>query len=107
MTEKKCPVKDWTTAYDIFDPDYVKNPYPIWKNLQNFCPISRSERCGGSWMATKFSDIQKMVRMVPELSSRAPAVVPLPPEMVEEAIAEVKKYGIDVNCICPGSVVTE
>ncbi len=97
MTEKKCPVKDWTTDYDIFDPDYVKNPYPIWKNLQNFCPISRSERWGGSWMATKFSDIQKMVRMVPELSSRAPAVVPLPPEMVEEAIAEVKKYGITEN----------
>ena len=91
------PVEDWATDYDIFDPDYVKNPYPVWKDLQARCPIAHSERWGGSWMATKFSDLQQLVRMVPELSSKAPAVVPLPPEMVAEAIAEVKQYGITEN----------
>lgn len=95
--DEQRPVEDWATDYDIFDPDYVKDPYPVWKDLQSRCPIAHSERWGGSWMATKFSDVQQLVRMVPELSSKAPAVVPLPPEMVEEAIAEVKQYGITEN----------
>ncbi len=83
--------------YDIFDPDYVKDPATVWKELHEHCPIAHSERWGGSWMATKYSDLQKLVRMTPELSSRAPAVIPLPPDMVEEAIAEVKQYGITEN----------
>ena len=97
MENKRCPVKDWMTDYDIFDPDYVKNPYPVWKDMQARCPVARSERWGGSWMATRYSDLQQLVRMVPELSSKAPAVVPLPKEMAEEAVAELKKHGVTEN----------
>jgi len=48
---------------------------------------------GGAWLTTRYEDVQAMVRMVPELSSRSPAVVPPPPEMREELIAELKEYG--------------
>ena len=46
------PVKDLTTDYDIFEPDYVKNPFPAWDELREKCPIPHTERWGGSWMQT-------------------------------------------------------
>ena len=91
MSDEQRPVEDWATDFDIFDPGYVKDPAPVWDELRARCPIAHTERWGGAWMATKYDDLRELVRMVPELSSRAVAVVPLPPEMREEAIAEAKK----------------
>lgn len=93
MSEPKCPVEDWTTDFDIFDEDYVRDPLPVWKELRETCPIAHTTRWGGSWMATKYDDLRAMVKMVPELSSRSPAIVPPPPEMRDEMVAEVKQYG--------------
>jgi cytochrome P450 len=80
---KTCPVTDWATDYDIFDPVYVRDPKPIWDELRESCPIAHSDRWGGSWLPTKYEDLQAMVRMVSELSSSEPIVVPPPPELVE------------------------
>ena len=33
------PVKDLATDYDIFDPEYIKNPFPAWAELREKCPI--------------------------------------------------------------------
>jgi cytochrome P450 len=95
MSDEQRPVEDWATDFDIFDPGYVKDPAPVWDELRARCPIAHTERWGGAWMATKYDDLRELVRMVPELSSRAVAVVPLPPEMREEAIAEAKMYGTE------------
>jgi cytochrome P450 len=85
------PVHDWATDYDIFDPDYVKDPLPIWRALRNRCPIAHTERWGGSWLTTRYEDLQAFVRMVPALSSQSPIVVP-PPEPID---SEMDEYGID------------
>jgi cytochrome P450 len=90
MNPKK-PVHDWATDYDIFDPDYVKDPLPIWRELRNRCPIAHTERWGGSWLTTRYEDLQAFVRMVPALSSQSPIVVP-PPEPIDP---EMDEYGID------------
>jgi cytochrome P450 len=88
-----CPVRDWATDYDIFDPDYVRDPVPVWKELRESCPIAHTTRWGGSWLPTKYEDMQAMVRMVPALSSRSPAVIPPAPELRAELVAELKEYG--------------
>ncbi len=93
MSKEIKPVEDWATDYDIFDPDYVKDPAPVWDDLRQRCPVAHTERWGGSWMATRYGDIQQLVRMVPELSNRSPTVVPPPAEIRDEMIAEVKQYG--------------
>ena len=93
MSEDIPPVEDWATDYDIFDPEYLKEPLPVWNDLRARCPIAHTDRWGGSWMATRYEDLQAMVRMVPALSSRSPGVVPLPPELREQVIAEMKAYG--------------
>lgn len=69
------PVTDWATDYDIFDADYVANPFPVWDDLRGECPIAKTDRWGGSWMPTTYEDVVEMARMVPVLSSRDPIVV--------------------------------
>jgi cytochrome P450 len=73
---KTPPVTDWQTDYDIFDPGYVRDPLPIWNKLRQECPIAHTDRWGGSWLPTRYKDMQAFVRMVPELSSKEPLVVP-------------------------------
>ncbi len=72
------PVEDWTTDYDIFDPDYVADPFPIWDDLREGCPVAHSDRWQGSWLPTKYDDVVALARMVPELSSTDPIVVKPP-----------------------------
>lgn len=95
MSREGKPVEDWATDYDIFDPDYVKDPAPYWNDLRSRCPVAHTTRWGGSWMATRYEDLQEMVRMVPALSSRSVTVVPPSPELREELIEEIKQYGTE------------
>ena len=88
-----CPVHDWASDYDIFDPDYVRDPAPVWDDLRERCPMAHTTRWGGSWLPTRYEDLQQMVKMVPALSSRSSVVVPPPPELREILVAEAKKYG--------------
>ncbi len=88
-----CPVRDWASDYDIFDPGYVRDPAPVWDELRERCPIAHTERWGGSWMPTRYEDLQQLVKMVPALSSRSAVVVPPSPELREVLVAEAKKYG--------------
>ena len=92
-TPETCPVHDWATDYDIFDPGYVRDPAPVWDELRERCPIAHTERWGGSWMPTRYEDLQQLVKMVPALSSRSAVVVPPSPELREVLVAEAKKYG--------------
>ncbi len=88
---KTAPVGDWATDYDIFDPGYVRDPVPIWRELRQTCPIARTERWGGSWLPTRYEDMQAFVRMVPALSSKEPIVVPAP----ETDDPENDEHGLD------------
>jgi cytochrome P450 len=76
MTRPTGPVEDWSTDYDIFDDSYVADPAPVWAELRERCPIAHTQRWGGSWLPTRYEDVAAMARLVPELSSRFPLVVP-------------------------------
>ena len=70
MTDTEgCPVSDLSTDYDIFDPDYVQDPVPAWSEIRESCPIAHTDRWGGSWLPTRYDDVQALAKMVPELSS--------------------------------------
>jgi len=84
------PVTNWTTDYDILDPDYVADPYPIWDDLRGECPIAHTDRWGGSWMPTRYDDVAAIAHDVEHFSSRQVGVlgvvddgagidIPLPP----------------------------
>ena len=46
MTAPRKPeaVLDWSTDYDMFDPQYLINPFPVLNDIrESECPIAHSE----------------------------------------------------------------
>ncbi len=92
------PVTDWATDYDLLDPGYVVEPYPVWDRLRKECPVAHSERWGGSWMPTRYADISAVAHDVERFSSREVGVIandveveglpdiPLPPISVDPPV---------------------
>ena len=73
---------DWAGDYDVFDPAYVADPYPIWDELRTTCPVAHTERHGGSWLTTTYEDVTRVARDPAVFSSRNVSVVP-PPDGTE------------------------
>ncbi len=90
MTDQQAPVEDWSTDYDILDEGYTNDPTPVWEELRGSCPIAHTERWGGSYLPTKYADVQALAKMVPALSSRDPIVI-TPPEV--SATRPAAEYG--------------
>ena len=53
---------DWATDYDIFNPEYVNDPFRIWDTLRDSCPIAHTDRWGGSWLPTRYDDVTAIAR---------------------------------------------
>jgi len=72
------PVVDWATDYDIFDAQYVADPFPIWDDLRERCPIAHTDRWGGSWLPTRYADVNEIAHDIATFpSGNGIAVVPL------------------------------
>ena len=50
------PVADWATDFDHTDPAWVADPYPIWADLRQRCPVAHTGRFGGGWLPVKYAD---------------------------------------------------
>jgi len=50
-------VTDWATDFDHVDPQWAADPYPIWDELRESCPVAHSDRYGGVWLPTRHDDI--------------------------------------------------
>ena len=60
------PVSDWTTDFDHTDDEWAADPYPIWEELRQTCPVAHTDRYGGAWLVSR-------VRQLPD-----PRVTPTP-----------------------------
>ncbi len=63
------PVSDWASDFDIFDPGFVANPYPVFDELRGSCPIAHTERWGGQWMPVTYEDIAAITADTDHFSS--------------------------------------
>jgi cytochrome P450 len=73
-----APVTDWASDYDIFDPQYVEDPYGIWAGLRETCPMAHTDRWGGSWLPTRYADVYAIAHDVENFpSGNGISVVPL------------------------------
>lgn len=73
------PVTDWATDFDLGDPGYEANPYTIWDDLRQRCPIAHTERRGGAFLPTRYEDVAAVAYDTEHFSSRQTSVLP-PPE---------------------------
>jgi cytochrome P450 len=72
------PVINWATDFDIADPRYEADPYPIWDELRSGCPVAHTERRGGAFLPTTWDDIAAVAYDTDNFSSRDVGVMPIP-----------------------------
>src|SRR5262245_38100457 len=65
------PVSDWATDFSHMDPEWAADPYPIQDDLRQRCPIARTERYGGGWLPTRYSEVAAIAYDTDHFSSRS------------------------------------
>ena len=55
--------------FDIFDTEFVRDPFPTYATLRTECPVAHTERWGGQWLATRYSDVEAIARDSERFSS--------------------------------------
>ncbi|MFM9138100.1 MAG: cytochrome P450 [Actinomycetota bacterium] len=84
------PVEDLLTDYDIFDPEFVRDPFPAFAEIrESKCPVAHTERWGGSWMPTRYEDVVAIAQEYETFTSRGILVLPPPPGQTEGAYGAV------------------
>jgi cytochrome P450 len=74
MTSRHAPVVDWETDFDHTDPTWVANPYPIWQELRQKCPVAHSDRYGGVWLPTTHEYVSEVAYDTEHFTSRSVVV---------------------------------
>ena len=69
MSESE-PVNDWATDFDHTNPVWAGNPFPIWAELRERCPVAHSDRFGGAWLPTRHEDISSIAYDTERFTSR-------------------------------------
>jgi cytochrome P450 len=65
------PVTDWRTDFDHTDDAWATDPYAIWDELRQQCPVAHTERYGGAWLPTRFDDIAAIAYDTDRFTSRS------------------------------------
>ena len=71
-----APVQDWATDFDVLDPRYVGDPFSIWDDLRQSCPIAHTDRRKSSWLPTRYDDVTAIAHDIAHFSSLKVAVIP-------------------------------
>jgi cytochrome P450 len=65
------PVSDFATDFDHTDPTYVADPYPIFEDLRQRCPIAHTDRYGGAWLPVRHADVAAIAYDTERFTSRS------------------------------------
>jgi len=74
MTEGHPPVRDFATDFDHTDPAWVADPYPIWDDLRQRCPVAHSDRYGGVWLPVTHDLVSEVAYDTQHFTSRTVVV---------------------------------
>jgi hypothetical protein len=70
MTEKP-PVLDFAIDFDHTDPEWVSDPYPIWEDLRQRCPVAHTDRYGGAWFPATHAGVTTIAKDTEHFTSRS------------------------------------
>ena len=74
MTSRHPPVEDFANDFDHTDPAWVADPYPIWDDLRQRCPVAHSDRYGGTWLPVTHDLVSEVAYDHEHFTSRAVVV---------------------------------
>ncbi len=70
MTDARPPSRDWATDFDHLDPRWSNDPYPIWAELRQTCPVAHTERFQGCYFPTTYAAVRAVASDTTHFSSR-------------------------------------
>jgi cytochrome P450 len=80
------PVSDWTTDFDHLHPAWIEDPFPIWQDLRQSCPVAHTDRFMGVYFPSRYEDVRAIAMDTEHFSSRriivreqTPPRIPAPP----------------------------
>jgi cytochrome P450 len=77
------PVTDWATDFDYLDARWIEDPYPIWAEMRERCPVAHSARFeDGVYFPSRYQDIRAIAYDTEHFSSRRVVVREKKPEQV-------------------------
>ena len=76
------PSADWSTDFDHLDPRWAEDPYPIWDELRQKCPIAHTERFQGAYFPSRYEDVRAVAYDTEHFSSRRPVVREVRPPLI-------------------------
>jgi cytochrome P450 len=79
MTHTRPPVTDWAKDFDHTDPQWVGNPFPIWDELRERCPVAHTDRYGGAWLPLRHADVAAVAYDTEHFTSRSVVMSELRP----------------------------
>ncbi len=79
MASNHPPVQDFATDFDHTDPAWVTNPFPIWDELRQTCPVAHSDRYGGTWLPVRHADVAAVAYDTEHFTSRSVVVSEIRP----------------------------
>jgi cytochrome P450 len=74
MADRHGPVLDWAHDFDHTDPVWVADPYPIWDDLRQHCPVAHTDRYGGAWLPVTYDLIREVAFDTRHFTSRSVVV---------------------------------
>ncbi|NBR93054.1 MAG: hypothetical protein EBT46_06210, partial [Actinobacteria bacterium] len=84
VEENSGPVTDPTSDYNIFDAEFVRDPYPTMSEIrESKCPIAHTDRWGGSWFPTRYDDVVAIAQEHEIFTSRSITVTASPLRQAE------------------------
>jgi cytochrome P450 len=63
-------VQDFATEWDHADPQWVADPYPIWEDLRERCPVAHTDRYGGGWFPATHAGVSAIAKDTENFASR-------------------------------------
>ena len=74
MTSRHPAVEDWATDFDHTDAGWAADPYPIWDELRQRCPVAHSDRYGGTWLPVTHELVSEVAYDTEHFTSRSVVV---------------------------------
>ncbi len=71
-----CPVdlERFVEEYDHFNPDFAQDPFSVWDEMRDRCPMAHSTRHDSFWILTRYEDLDRVAHDTSTFSSRKVAV---------------------------------
>lgn len=79
------PVTDWVNDFDHTDPRWTENPFPIWDELREQCPVAHTKRFLGVYLPVTYEAVKQISYDTEHFSSRRVVVRNVRPEPVMPA----------------------